>query len=182
MLAGYGFDAIIAPALLSLRGREAIWSGDRFAIITLFGIVFYLFFNAGIFGLDIVGQSLSVEDRETIAWVETNIPHSNDFFLITGEQYSMNDPFQEWFPALTKQLSFTTLQGKEWTLAENFFPFYGELVDLQHCADADCVVTWGKPNKLKHDYLLVKKYPQGGTSQLQISLEWLLQSIQESAN
>lgn len=181
MLAAYGFDQVLAPALLSLRGREGAWLADRFVTLSLFGIAFYLFFGSGVFGLGLAGASLSPADRETIAWVGANIPPGNDFLLLTGEQYSMKDPFQEWFPALTEQRSQTTLQGAEWTLGADFFPRYGELVALQHCADVACIEAWGKRTGLEHQYLLIKVLPGGGSSPLRGSLALLLNSVRDSA-
>jgi hypothetical protein len=113
-------------------------------------------------------------------WVDENIPPGSDFLLLTGEQYSMNDPFQEWFPALTDQRSQTTLQGKEWTLGEEFFPFYGELVALQHCADFGCLEAWGERTGLEYQYVIIKKLTAGSTSSLQGSLGLLLDSIKNS--
>ena len=173
MLAGYGFDSVIAPALLVIRKRSGEWFSDRFASFSLFTIVFILFFGSSIFSLKLAGKSLSTADRETIAWVEQNIPPGNDFLLLTGEQYSMNDPFQEWFPALTKQRSQTTLQGGEWTRGGDFFPFYGELVSLQNCASLECVNAWTERTGLRYQYLLIKKVPEEN------SLYTSLTSLQE---
>jgi hypothetical protein len=133
-----------------------------------------------VYGIGLAGNSLPPPDRETIVWVGENIPPGGDFLLLTGEQYSMKDPFQEWFPALTEQRSHTTLQGKEWTLAENFFPFYGELVALQHCADVGCVEAWGEHTELEHQYLLIKKLPDGSSSPLQASLALVYKSTSSS--
>ena len=179
-MAAYGFDVVLAPALLSVRGRDSSWLSDRFVTLTMMGIAFYLFFSSAIYGLGLVGGSLSAADRETIAWVEGNIPPGSDFLLLTGEQYSMKDPFQEWFPALTQQRSLTTLQGKEWTLGADFFPFYGELVALQHCSDVGCVEAWGEQTGLSHRYLLVKKLQAGSSSPLKDSLGLLLNSVRDS--
>jgi hypothetical protein len=180
MLAAFGFDRMLAPALLSIRGREGSWLVDRFVTLSFFAIALYLFFGSGIFGIGLAGASLSPKDRETITWVNENLPPGNDFLLLTGEQYSMKDPFQEWFPALTKQHSQTTLQGAEWTLGVEFFPFYGELVALQHCADAGCIASWGERTGLRHQYLLIKVLPEGSSSPLRLSLTLLLNSIRES--
>jgi hypothetical protein len=180
MLAAYGFDQMLAPALLSLRGREGAWLTDRFITLSFFTMAFYLFFSSGVFGIGLASGSLSAADREMIAWVDANVPSSHNFLLLTGEQYSMKDPFQEWFPALTKQHSQTTLQGAEWTLSADFFPFYSELVALQHCADVRCVEAWGERTGLEYQYLLVKVLPEESGSQLQASLTLLLNSIRDS--
>jgi hypothetical protein len=176
MLAAYSFDQVLAPALLSLRGHEGPWLTDRFVTLSMMGMAFYMFFNSSVYGLGLAGASLSAVDRETIAWVDANIPTGSDFLLLTGEQYSMKDPFQEWFPALTRQHSQTTLQGAEWTLGADFFPFYGELVALQHCADVSCIAAWSERTGLGYEYLLVKRIPEGGNSLLGGSLALLLDS------
>lgn len=181
MLAAYGFDVLLAPALLSLRGREGPWVADRFVSLSVFAIAFYLFFSSAVFGLGLANASLSSADLETIAWVDANIPAGSDFLLLTGEQYSMKDPFQEWFPALARQHSHTTLQGAEWTLAGDFFPFYGELVALQHCADVTCIESWEQRTGLEHQYLLIKALPEGSSSQLKASLALLLGSVRDSS-
>ena len=180
MLAAYGFDSLLAPSLLSLRRIEGKWPEDRFVSLSVFGIAFYLFFSSAIFGLDLSRMSLSAADQETIAWVAANLPPGNDFLLLTGEQYSMKDPFQEWFPALTEQHSHSTLQGAEWTLGADFFPFYGELVTLQHCADVRCVEAWEEHTGLDYQYLLIKILPEGGDSSLKGSLDLLLDSVRDS--
>jgi len=177
MLAAYGFDQVLAPTLLSLRKLESDWLADRFVTLTLFVMTFYLFFGAGVFGVGLAGASLSAADREMMAWVDENIPSGSDFLLLTGEQYSMKDPFQEWFPALTEQHSQTTLQGTEWTIGADFFPFYGELVALQHCAGVGCIEAWGERTGLEHQYLLVKVLPSESLSPLRASLNLLLVSV-----
>jgi hypothetical protein len=180
MLAAYGFVGLLAPALHSLRGREGAWLADRFVSLSMFGIALYLFFNAAVFGLGLAGASLTGADRETIAWVDANISPGSDFLLLTGEQYSMKDPFQEWFPALTGQHSLTTLQGAEWTHGADFFPFYGELVALQHCPDLACIQAWEARTGLDHRYLLIKVLPEGSASPLKASLGLLLDSVRNS--
>jgi len=181
MLAAYGFDQMLAPALLSLRQREGAWLTDHFVTLSFFVIAFYLFFSSGIFGFGLASASLSAADRETIAWVDANIPPGSDFSLLTGEQYSMKDPFQEWFPALTEQHSQTTLQGLEWTLDADFFPFYGELVALQHCADARCIEAWDERTGLEHQYLLIKVLPEESNSPVRAALALLLNSVRDSS-
>jgi len=179
MLAGYGFEMVLAPALINLRKPVNSWYEDRFAVFSLFAVLFTVFIGSLIFSFKLAAKSLSPADRETIDWVNQNIPPGNDFLLLTGEQYSMDDPFQEWFPALTLQRSRTTLQGGEWTLAENFFPFYQKLVDLQNCADLDCIHAWVENTGLTFRYLLLKKIPE--ESPLHKSQTSLMESVSKSS-
>jgi hypothetical protein len=94
----------------------------------------------------------------------------------------MSDPMQEWFPALTKQHSATTLQGLEWTLAERFFPWYEQLVAFQHCADVDCASQWSESNGVDYDYLVVTIPPKDDESEFGKSLRSLALSARSSAS
>jgi hypothetical protein len=87
---------------------------------------------------------------------------------------------QEWFPALTKQHSATTLQGLEWTLSEKFFPWYDQLVTFQHCADMDCVNMWSKTNSVDYDYLIVTVPPKEDKSDFADYLRSLAISARDS--
>jgi hypothetical protein len=178
MLAGYGFDIVIAPVLLDLRKRTGKWFLDGYIAFSFFIIVFTLYIGSSIFSFRLSEKSLPIADRETIAWIKQHIPPGNNFLLLTGEQYSMNDPFQEWFPALTNQHSQTTLQGGEWTRAEDFFPFYGELVALQNCSSLECINAWVERNDLNYQYILIKKIPEENSSH--ISLRSLLEIVHSS--
>jgi hypothetical protein len=180
MLAASGFDRVLAPGLMALREKSIAWSLDRFVVGTLFVMLLYLFFGSAVFGIGLAGGSLTVEDRETIAWVGENMPPGGDFLLLTGEQYSMKDPFQEWFPALAPQHSQTTLQGAEWTLGSEFFPRYGDLVELQHCPDLDCLQTWSERTGLRHDFLVIKKTPKVDNGHMERTLVSLVKSLSAS--
>jgi hypothetical protein len=89
-----------------------------------------------------------------MAWVNENVEEGSVFALATGREFSMSDPLQEWFPALTGRKSLTTMQGLEWTLAGDFFSHYGQLQMFQRCADVACVEDWSARNGA-FDYLLV---------------------------
>jgi hypothetical protein len=180
MIAGIGFDQVLGPAFLALRGGQGEWVHDQFTLRILFAIALYLFFGSAIFGLKLAGASLTESDRKTMEWVAANIEPGSDFFLLTGEEYSMKDPFQEWFPVLTGQHSQSTLQGAEWTLGVKFFPFYSELVALQHCATVECIESWGQRTGLDHRYLLIKIFPDRSQSPLQGSLALLRESAMKA--
>jgi hypothetical protein len=115
-----------------------------------------------------------------IEWVNSNVADGRTFLLSTGREFSMSDPLQEWFPALTKQYSATTLQGLEWTLSEKFFPWYEQLVDFQHCADMDCVNSWSAANGVDYDYLVVTIPPKEDKSDFANYLRSLAVSARDS--
>jgi hypothetical protein len=121
----------------------------------VFVSAFYFLLTASITDFQLVNTSLKPADLEMIAWVNSNVEDGRTFLLSTGREFSMSDPLQEWFPALTKQHSATTLQGLEWVLSEKFFPWYEQLVAFQHCADLGCVTSWSKTNGVDYDYLIV---------------------------
>ncbi len=106
-----------------------------------------------------VRLSLTESDRATMAWVETNTPVDGRFLLITnqGQISPMTDAFQEWFPVLTERRSQNTLQGREWTLGSQFYPYTRELIALQACPGVDCLHEWMRSNNVEFDYLLFQK-------------------------
>ncbi|CAG0959019.1 hypothetical protein ANAEL_00512 [Anaerolineales bacterium] len=148
--------------------------------ILVFVSAFYFLLAASITDFQLVNTSLKPADLEMITWVNSNVEDGRTFLLSTGREFSMSDPMQEWFPALTKQHSATTLQGLEWTLSEKFFPWYEQLVDFQHCPDMDCVASWSAANGVKYDYLLVTIPPKEDESDFADYLRSLAASARDS--
>ncbi len=147
----------------------------------LFGFIFYLIMAASIFDFQLVNTSLKSADLEVIDWVKLNFTEERTFLLATGREFSMSDPMQEWFPALTNQYSITTMQGLEWTHAENFFRWYDQLIAFQHCADVSCISDWSLRNGVEYDYLIVMIPPDSDKSELADSLRSLAASVRSSA-
>ncbi len=148
--------------------------------ILLFGSAFYFIVLAGISDFQLINTSLKPADLEMINWVNSNVEDRQAFLLSTGREYSMSDPMQEWFPALTKQHSITTLQGLEWILSDKFFPWHEQLVDFQHCADLNCVSSWSSINDIRYDYLFVAIPPQEDESKSAQALRNLALSARNS--
>ncbi|MEW6028631.1 MAG: hypothetical protein ACOYZ8_01370 [Chloroflexota bacterium] len=177
MLAGIGFHEVVAFALARSREEQSLFD-LRAVRNTFLGMTIYMLLGASVFGLQLVNTSLTAGDRAAMAWVNENLPADGSFVLITGREFSMTDPLQEWFPALTGQRSQSTLQGYEWLLGNQFFPRYQSLVDLQHCGDIACVEDWSAQTGLDYDYLLVKILPEG--ADLAYSTASLLRSAREA--
>jgi hypothetical protein len=180
MLAGMGLLKL--SALISRSDDEQVESGirKRPSQILVFSLMFYLILVASIFDFQLVNTSLKSADLKMIAWVKSNIDDKKTFLLSTGREFSMSDPMQEWFPALTGQYSATTMQGLEWTLGKNFFPRYDQLIAFQHCADVNCVGEWSVRNNVDYDYLIVTIPPESEKSEMSNSLRSLVVSTRSS--
>jgi hypothetical protein len=186
--------ALLAESILAAMGLTQLsaWfsrsDGDQpeavmakpISQILVFASAFYFLLIASVTDFQLVNTSLKPADLEMIEWVNSNVADGRTFLLSTGREFSMSDPMQEWFPALTKQHSATTLQGLEWTLSEKFFPWYDQLVTFQHCADMDCVNMWSKTNSVDYDYLIVTVPPKEDKSDFADYLRSLAISARDS--
>jgi hypothetical protein len=181
MLAGLGLLKLFAVISRAEADQvEAIFTKKAVQIL-LFGFILYSVMGAVIFDFQLVNTSLKPSDLETIEWVKSNVTDGKTFLLATGREFSMSDPMQEWFPALTKQYSVTTMQGLEWSLGSRFFPWYEQLTSFQHCADARCIGDWSSHNSVKYDYLIVTIPPMTDKSGPANSLRSLAISTRSSA-
>ena len=180
MLAGMGLLKLSAWISRSDSEQPEGVMMKRISQILVFGAAFYFILAASISDFQLVNTSLKPEDIKMIEWVNSNVDDGKTFLLSTGREFSMSDPMQEWFPALTKQHSATTLQGLEWTLAERFFPWYEQLVAFQHCADVSCVSQWSESNSVDYDYLIVTIPPKDDESEFGKSLRSLALSTRSS--
>lgn len=181
MLAGMGLLKLFAFISRSEGEQADALFMKRRVQFLLFGFIFYSIMAASIFDFQLINTSLKTNDLEMIDWVQSNTPEEKTFLLATGREFSMSDPMQEWFPALTNQYSATTMQGLEWTYYENFFPWYDQLIEFQHCADVSCVSAWGINNNIEYDYLIVTIPPENDESELSNSLRSLAVSALSSS-
>ncbi len=163
-------DAAQAEAVFTKRSAQA------FLVV----VMFLFMLVATVSDFQLLNTSLKSRELEMIAWVNSNIGEDKTFLLATGREFSMSDPLQEWFPALTRRFSVTTMQGLEWTLGEKFFPWYDELIAFQHCADVSCVSTWSSRNGVDYDYLIVMIPADVDKRELALSLRSLAVSIRSS--
>lgn len=180
MLAGAGLLQLSAWISRSDGEQVEVTFARRRVQILLFGVILYSIMVAGIFDFQLVNTSLKSDDLAMVEWVNVNVEEGSTFLLATGREFSMSDPLQEWFPALTGQKSVTTMQGLEWTLGGTFFPWYEQLIAFQHCADVDCVHAWAAHNNVEYDYLIVLIPDEGDASGLADSLRNLGGSVRNS--
>ncbi|MBI3151673.1 MAG: hypothetical protein HYZ21_06045 [Chloroflexi bacterium] len=152
-----------AEVLLMRRGSQAL----------VFGAMFWFVLVAAVTDFQLINTSLKEGELKMVEWVNSDAGEGKTFLLATGREFSMSDPLQEWFPALTGQYSATTLQGLEWTLAEGFFPWYEQLAEFQHCANVNCVSEWTNRNGVDYDYLVVMIPDEDDRNELSLSLRSL---------
>jgi len=122
-------------------------------------ILLYLFFVSYTATSNLVRISLSESDRETMRWVKENTPSESRFLLITnaGQINPTSDSYQEWFPVLAERQSRNTLQGLEWILGSNFYPYSQELIALQACPDVHCLNQWLEHRNIQADFIIFQK-------------------------
>jgi len=157
------FLFLASPGLIKLSAWINQMEEDHIEIIILkrrsigliFGLIFFLLLGATIFDFQLINTSVKQADLDMMGWVNENVTEDKTFVLATGREFSMTDPLQEWFPALTEQKSLTTMQGLEWTYGEKFFPWYEQLTEFQKCSDMTCVKNWSARNNVDYDYLIV---------------------------
>lgn len=110
---------------------------------------------------------------EALDWIDSNLPASSDFLVVSGLTRWGSDPLSEWFPAMTHAVSLATPQGKEWT--GGLREASERHLALQLCAQRGltCLVNWIAEGKTRFDYVLVAKYPDASAVQTVALLEGL---------
>ena len=58
-------------------------------------------------------DSISESEVNSYDWINQNIPPAKNFVILTQSPNWYMDNYVEWFPALTQQKNFTTVQGTE---------------------------------------------------------------------
>ena len=125
--------------------------------VALLLVMVYLFTEASLYGFKLVNTSLSVADRDTMAWIKQNTTSESYFLPITGVQSPEIDPFVEWFPTLTERRSQTTIQGFEWLLGPKFYERYADFAEVQICKTAACIAEWSKRTGINYQYIVLQK-------------------------
>jgi hypothetical protein len=106
-------------------------------------------------------QTLTQSDLDAIKWVEENSSKDSQFLILTGMR-SFRDPLAEWFPAISRRISITTVQGKEWDKEIEFSRVLEANTEFQMCAfiEPKCTANWVDKNQVGYDYLIIRKSNQ----------------------
>jgi hypothetical protein len=166
MLAGEGLWFLGAGLIQSSpntieRSNYTNESKSIFYIVvgSFFILLLFLFHASYTSASKLSNISLTQDERETMEWVRENTPAAGRFLLITnsGEINPMTDAYLEWFPVLAERRSQNTLQGLEWVLGPDFYPYSQRLIFLQTCHDADCLSDWLEQENEEVEFFLFEK-------------------------
>jgi hypothetical protein len=161
-------EGIVLPPFSELRWLNGI----------IFLLLIYLFVESSLLSFRLINTTIKPVEIEAMTWVNKNIPQDARFLVITGNPDAMVDPMQEWFPALAGRLSQTTLQGLEWTLADEFFLRFDDLTHLQRCEQMICIENWSRETGIEFTHLLIDAggLPDGRFGSHQDNYELLYES------
>lgn len=162
MLAAIGLIDVVLAAFLSSPGRE-MSASERVTPVEL-GVfaylLIYLLFSTYQFGLQLSASTLSLPDREAMAWVRQNTAPNSTFLVLTGTNSITCDWVAEWFPALTGRRSLYTVQGQEWVKGEQFVSYVRSAYAPHKClTDGDLSCLDSVVDRSQYDYLYVDKFP-----------------------
>lgn len=166
ILASITISEVIVPALVRFESQvcgselhnvlqvRSAWYLALFIGFYLLGAVFY-------FGIRLAGTTLTQENRAAFDWVVSNTPPNSRFVILTGDPALFSDSTQEWFPALTKRISLTTIQGREWLEGGQFMNTAGDLQEIQGCRFSelplDCLKKYTSDKGLRYEYIYLTK-------------------------
>lgn len=124
---------------------------SRWFFLFLFGQWIYSAFATGLL---VVLMAFSPADQIAFAWIRANTPPASRFLVLTGES-PLTDPVAEWFPALTDQVSITTVQGYEWEQGAAFDDMVDQAEEAQLCAAQNypCLEAWSEQSGNHFDYI-----------------------------
>jgi hypothetical protein len=152
MLAARGLADVLFAALRAEEQADLPAPAERWAFLYVF---LYLLFSSYAFDWQVSAVTVSVQDREAMRWVRENTPAGARFLVLSGSHSVSYDPLPEWFPALTGRESLFTVQGREWTLGEDFSDAVRAAADLQGCLreSAECILGQAAGMPLDYIYL-----------------------------
>lgn len=175
---------LIAPTLLKIAGRRVApwWNFVDLPVGKLFVGVFAVLCLSHAYEMSnvISLQHLSREEQQALVWVEANTNYTDKFLVLGWESNPVHSALTEWFPALAKRQSLTTVQGQEW-----FGSYHQAIRDYglyQQCLSQDlaCLQAVGKNNSTHPDCILISFENSGQTPEYNSLYLSLRQSTQFS--
>jgi hypothetical protein len=108
--------------------------------------------------------SITADQQTAMRWVAEQTPTGASFLVITASLFPTRDRVAEWFPAIARRPSATTVQGYEW-VSRAFAQRLAAYSVVQPCAyrDAACVEAWLESSGAPVTHVFVPKGATGAT-------------------
>ena len=174
MLAAIGLvDIIFAAINLSLEtGSNPVQADPKEADLVpsaerniLIYVVVFIIVSAYYFGMELSNMVLYPSNKEAMTWVKENTPASSRFLVLTGDSSVFCDAVSEWFPALSRRQSLSTIQGTEWTQGPNFANHVWSTLDVQGCLSGGNASCLDKAiDRSAYDYIYFAKVLRGNSN------------------
>lgn len=105
-------------------------------------------------------QVLPAEERDAMRWIAANTPDHSTFLVLNfAPGWFGEDRASEWFPALARRASLTTVQGYEWLPGGQFHRRMGRYGALRECAtrDVSCLDRWAASGGVAFTHVYLPK-------------------------
>ena len=133
-----GSGALVVDVMLpALQHADKTKNTNRGATLFLVLITPYIFVNATIAALSFSQNHVPVGEQEAMIWARNNTPEESQFAVLNSENEAWCDSSGEWFPAIAERHSLSTLQGREWLIANSYNEFATHRSGLHACIESD---------------------------------------------
>ncbi|MFT3891317.1 MAG: hypothetical protein QM730_06755 [Anaerolineales bacterium] len=173
LLAAIALMDVILPALVSVTPAEGHLNSKAGKTLVLYFLVIGLV-NGLSSGFTLAGIHVSEHERDALKWISQNISSSGKNFLIyPRESDAALSPMLEWFPALTKQTSLSTYQGREWLdgqlHSDAFFETRNAWLSCEN-SNEKCLDDWMSSSGADVNYVLIVSDTEKSVTGLSASL------------
>lgn len=147
-------------------GRSALGFMVFISLYMLEGVFFY--------GTQLATSTISPTSIEAFNWIETHTPAESPLLILSPESDPFWDAESEWFPALTKHISATTVQGLEWIDADAFNAQIDAFQDIHRCLETtptpNCIEAIARDRNMAYDYIYISNYNHKPASALNVNI------------
>ncbi len=166
MLASLAFNRLVLPGITSPENFSYVSQPtDSFhrRIAVLFSIYLFTAMFIGMlhFSVQLADKRVTDGNLQAFEWIKLNTPPGSRFLVLTGKTDLFGDWTTEWFPSLAQRISVTTIQGREWTDAQDFGTHTEQYQNLQQCIFADqakaCMDSVSQATFVKYEYIYIAK-------------------------
>jgi hypothetical protein len=133
-----------------------------------------------LFGMQSTGAAysknrVSPSVRQAYEWVKSHTQTEEKFLILTGCLGVLDDPTNEWFPALAERQSITTAQGTEWLGGNLFVHNLTIILNIQQCKTdlnpLKCAEAMAYKVNRDYDYIFVTLPEQQGKNNVDLGVE-----------